>query len=105
MQKPKRDLIPLENHYFMGNEAYKPDGTLDHTGLVIDRLFGRQKPIVSSKPNFGALPKSGLLDQVKSFVPVLANDTSSLLADPSRLQKVQIAAGDLQHITVDTFMG
>lgn len=105
MQPPKRDLIALENHYHMGPEAYKPDGSLDHNGLVIDRLFGRQKLVLGSKPDFSSLPKSSLLDQVRSFVPVLAQDTKSLLADPQRLQKAQIEPGHLQHITVDTFLG
>ncbi len=59
----KRDLLVLENKYHIGDQFYAKDGSIDHKGLLINRLFSDKpatggKLAVKQKPNFCAVESS-----------------------------------------------
>lgn len=58
----KRDLLVLENKYHIGDKFYASNGSIDHKGLLIDRLFGdkpaRDQLPAKPKPNFCAVESS-----------------------------------------------
>ena len=63
----KKDLLVLENKYHLGDEFYKNDGSIDHRGLIIDRLFqsdsNTSKGIKQKeKPNYGLVDASSRSD-------------------------------------------
>jgi len=105
----KRDLIPLENKYHLGEDKYTDDGNIDHKALIIDRLFkGPQSSQLLSKPQCkpwlkeNPLGPSLLLSQTKNFLTILKQDNAELMADPEKLNKVKIEDVKFEKVDVTT---